>query len=95
MATKRRDCIQRRQNDDGTLTYRAQIRLKGHPTASGSFQRLTDARRWVEETKTGAAQWPARFERSATHHLGTKRSSDTCARCTPKKKDRERETRDA
>lgn len=49
--------VQKRKNDDGTTSYRVQIRLKGHPTASATFTRLTDAREWAamteNEMKTG------------------------------------------
>ncbi len=38
--------IQKRKNDDGTTSYRVMIRLKGHPTATATFDRLTDAREW-------------------------------------------------
>src|SRR5688572_4303396 len=48
----RRDGIQERQNSDGTITYRAQVRLRGHAPISKSFTRRTDAKRWIEETKT-------------------------------------------
>ncbi len=43
--------IQKRKNDDGTTGYRAMIRLKGHPMASATFTRLTDAREWARTTE--------------------------------------------
>ncbi len=43
--------IQKRKNDDGTTSYRAMIRLKGHPNASATFTRLTDAREWAAKTE--------------------------------------------
>jgi integrase len=43
--------IETRRNDDGTQSYRAKIRLKGHPPESATFERLTDARRWVQSTE--------------------------------------------
>ena len=52
MPNKRRDGIQERINSDGSTTYRAQVRVRGFPPVSKSFPRLTDARRWIEETKT-------------------------------------------
>ena len=33
--------IESRHADDGSLSYRVKVRLKGHPTAIGTFQRLT------------------------------------------------------
>jgi integrase len=44
--------IQKRKNDDGTTSYRVMIRLKGHPHASATFGRLTDAREWASRTET-------------------------------------------
>lgn len=43
--------IQKRPGRNGT-TYRVQIRVKGHPPESASFERLTDARRWAAETES-------------------------------------------
>lgn len=44
--------IEKRQNKDGTATYRVKVRLKGYPTQSATFERLTDARRWVQDTES-------------------------------------------
>jgi integrase len=44
--------IQKRTNKDGSVTYRAQVRMRGAPPLSRSFKRLTDAKAWVESTKT-------------------------------------------
>ncbi|MCU0809947.1 MAG: site-specific integrase [Thiobacillaceae bacterium] len=43
--------FQKRKNDDGTQCYRVMIRLKGHPPASATFDRLTDAREWATKTE--------------------------------------------
>lgn len=43
--------IESRRADDGTTTYRAKVRLKGHPPVSGTFQRITDAKRWIQSTE--------------------------------------------
>jgi integrase len=43
--------FQKRKNDDGTQGYRVMIRLKGHPQASATFARLTDAREWASKTE--------------------------------------------
>jgi integrase len=44
--------VQKRKNDDGTTSYRVMIRLKGHPTATATFTRLTDAREWGTKTES-------------------------------------------
>jgi len=43
--------IQKRTNTNGEITYRVQIRLKGHPPITATFVRLTDARRWEQQTE--------------------------------------------
>lgn len=51
--------FQKRKNDDGTQGYRVMIRLKGHPQASATFARLTDAREWAAKTEADmkAGRW--------------------------------------
>jgi len=44
--------IEKRITQEGKTTYRVKIRLKGHPTQSATFDRLTDARKWVQQTET-------------------------------------------
>lgn len=43
--------IQKRRLQDGSDSYRVQVRLKGFPTQSASFTRLTDAKKWVQSTE--------------------------------------------
>ena len=42
--------IQTRKTESGTR-YRVQVRLRGHPPVSASFERRTDARKWVQQTE--------------------------------------------
>jgi integrase len=44
--------IEKRTTKDGETTYRVKIRLKGYPVQSATFERLTDARKWVQQTET-------------------------------------------
>jgi integrase len=44
--------IEKRKTQDGKTTYRVKIRLKGYPTQSATFERLTDARKWVQQTES-------------------------------------------
>ena len=44
--------ITKRKNEDGGTTYRVEIRLKGHPRESASFDRLADAKRWSAQSET-------------------------------------------
>jgi hypothetical protein len=43
--------IQERKTDDGKTHYRVQIRLKGHPTTTATFERKTDAKLWLQQTE--------------------------------------------
>lgn len=43
--------VQKRKNGDGNTSYRVMIRLKGHPSATATFTRLTDAREWARKTE--------------------------------------------
>ena len=63
--------IEPRRADDGSLSYRVKVRLKGHPAATGTFQRLTDAKRWAQSTE--AAIHEGRYFKTAKakrHTLG-------------------------
>lgn len=39
--------IEKRKNSDGTIGYRARVRLRGFPLETATFERLTDARAWA------------------------------------------------
>ncbi|MBU2787326.1 site-specific integrase [Acidithiobacillus sp. VAN18-1] len=43
--------IEERTNSDGSVTYRAKVRIKGHPVQTASFSRKTDARNWARDTE--------------------------------------------
>jgi hypothetical protein len=40
--------IEKRSNQDGTVTYRGKIRRTGHPTCTATFHRYADARTWAQ-----------------------------------------------
>lgn len=44
--------IEKRTTQDGKITYRVKIRLKGFPTQSATFERLTDARKYIQQTES-------------------------------------------
>lgn len=44
--------IQEIRNDDGSISYRAQVRVRGFKSISKSFKRKTDAKRWKERTES-------------------------------------------
>ncbi len=46
MATiEKREC-------EGKITHRVKVRLKGYPTQTATFERLTDAKRWAQDTES-------------------------------------------
>jgi len=44
--------IEKRKSKDGSISYRVKVRLKGCPTQTATFERLTDARKWVQQTES-------------------------------------------
>lgn len=44
--------IEKRTASDGSINYRIRVRLKGFPAQTASFNRLTDAKRWVQQTES-------------------------------------------
>lgn len=45
--------IQKRVSNDGKISYRALVRLKGYPTQSATFPNKTLANDWAKETEIG------------------------------------------
>ncbi|HUX79477.1 MAG TPA: site-specific integrase [Alphaproteobacteria bacterium] len=43
--------LEKRLTADGTIGYRAKVRLKGFPSQSATFERKTDAREWAKQTE--------------------------------------------
>ena len=44
--------IEKRTSDSGDSSYRVKVRLKGYPTQSATFERLTDAKKWAGATES-------------------------------------------
>src|ERR1019366_5089121 len=44
--------IEERFTRAGAISYRAKVRLKGHPEVNATFRRLTDARKWKQDTES-------------------------------------------
>jgi integrase len=44
--------ITQRTRSNGNVTYQAKIRMKGYPPQSATFDRKTDARKWVQDTES-------------------------------------------
>ena len=44
--------IEKRISNDGKISYRVKIRLKGFPVQSATFERLTDAKKWAQQIES-------------------------------------------
>ncbi|MFT4059795.1 MAG: site-specific integrase [Legionella sp.] len=44
--------IEKRISKEGKVTYRVKVRLKGFPTQTATFERKTDAQKWVQQTES-------------------------------------------
>lgn len=60
--------IQERKTNDGKVMYRVQVRLKGHPTESATFERKTDAKKWAQQTETAIREGRHFKTREAKKH---------------------------
>ena len=48
--------IRAKHRPDGTTYYQTQVRIKGHPPQTASFERKTDAKRWGDQTEAAIRQ---------------------------------------
>lgn len=55
--------ILKRIKKDGTPYFRVRVRMKGHRPVEGNFERLTDAKKWVQDTESAIRE--GRYFRTA------------------------------
>ena len=60
--------IEKRKTKDGQTTYRVKVRLKGYPAQSATFERLTDARKWAQQTEAAIREGRHFKTREAKKH---------------------------
>jgi len=60
--------IRRRTDKNNNVSFHVQIRLKGYPTETGSFIRLTDARKWAAATESAIREGRYFKTREAKKH---------------------------
>src|ERR1700722_12031584 len=63
--------IEKRISKEGKISHRVKVRLKGFPIQQATFERLTDAKRWAQQTES-AIREGRHFKTSAAkrHTLG-------------------------
>ncbi len=44
--------ITERTAQDGTISFKAEVRLKGYPAQRATFKRKTDAKKWIQDTES-------------------------------------------
>lgn len=44
--------IEKRETQDGKTSYRVKVRLKGYPVQTATFSKMTDAKKWVQDTES-------------------------------------------
>ncbi len=44
--------IEKRVNGEGATSYRVKVRLRGYPTQTATFNRQTDAKKWIQDTES-------------------------------------------
>ncbi|MCX6995471.1 MAG: tyrosine-type recombinase/integrase [Chlamydiae bacterium] len=60
--------IEKRINKDGSSTYRARVRIKGHPSVSESFSSLALAKKWKRNTESAIEQGRFQFSSQEKKH---------------------------
>lgn len=74
--------------NDGKVTHRVRIRMKGYPLQTASFDRLTDARRWAQQTETAIREGRYFKTREAQRHTLAELIDRYVADVLPQKKGR-------
>lgn len=60
--------IDKRTHKDGTISYRARVRIKGHPVIIQSFSSKTLAMKWKRDTESAIERGAFSYERPGTRH---------------------------
>ncbi len=63
--------IRKRTRKDGSASYFVEIRMKGHPAERATFKRLTDAKKWVQDTESSIREGRHFKIREAQQHTLT------------------------
>ena len=78
--------IEKRVSKDGKTSYRVKIRLKGFPSQSATFERLTDAKKWTQQTESAIREGRHFKTTEAKRHTLTELIDRYCQDVLPNKK---------
>ena len=78
--------IEKRISSDGITSYRVKIRLKGFPSQSATFERLTDAKKWAQQTESAIREGRHFKTTEAKRHTLAEMIDRYCRDVLPNKK---------
>ncbi|SNX60379.1 Site-specific recombinase XerD [Nitrosomonas ureae] len=78
--------IEKRISNEGKISYRVKIRLKGFPSQSATFERLTDAKKWAQQTESAIREGRHFKTTEAKCHTLAKMIDRYCRDVLPAKK---------
>lgn len=78
--------IEKRISSDGVTSYRVKIRLKGFPSQSATFERLTDAKKWAQQTESAIREGRHFKTTEAKRHTLAEMIDRYCRDVLPSKK---------
>ncbi|WMJ09310.1 site-specific integrase [Nitrosomonas sp. sh817] len=78
--------IEKRISNDGITSYRVKIRLKGFPSQSATFERLTDAKKWAQQTESAIREGRHFKTTEAKRHTLAEMIDRYCRDVLPSKK---------
>lgn len=87
--------IEKRITQDGKTSYRVKVRLKGYPTQTATFHRLTDAKKWIQDTESAIREGRHFKTAKAKKHTFNDLVTRYCKEILPQYSDRERQERKA
>lgn len=80
--------IKERIAQDGTKRFTAEIRLRGYPAQSATFKRLTDAKKWIQDTESAIREGRHFKTAQAKKHTVAEMLDRYCVEYLIKNKDR-------
>ena len=85
--------IEKRTTQNGKTSYRVKIRLKGYPVQSSTFSRLTDAKKWVQDTESAIREGRHFKTAEAKKHTFDELVTRYCSEILPDYSEREQKER--